>query len=163
MTAPAVTEMLARTFQAVHERQHGKEPSVARVVLAGDLVSCVLHDVVTDHERSLLRIGMEPEVRDARAVHSELHAAEHAEAIGALLDRPAVGWAIGFDPQENWTIVTLMLAARPRSPSLVVSHDARDAARATAEEARALRAESAQVRRQAQAAGAARRADRPLR
>lgn len=155
--------MLARTFRTVHERQHGKEPAVARVVLADDLVSCLLHDVLTDHERSLLRVGMEPEVRDARAAHSELHAAEHAEAIGALLDRPAVGWAIGFDPQENWTVVTLMLAARPRSPWLAVSHDARAAARATAEEARALRAESFQVRRRAQLAGVARRAARPLR
>ena len=55
---------VTRELVALHEQYHGREPATARVQMMGDdLLACILGDVYSDVEKTLI------DARDARTVY----------------------------------------------------------------------------------------------
>lgn len=65
---PQLTE-ISNTAVALHREHFGRGPGAAKTHLADNLVVCVLTDVFTPVERTLIDAGQEERVRETRAIH----------------------------------------------------------------------------------------------
>jgi uncharacterized protein YbcI len=68
----AVTEALV----GLHERYHGRRPKSARTrMLGGDLLACLLGEVYTDIEKTMIELQRQAMVHETRSAFQ--HAMEH--------------------------------------------------------------------------------------
>jgi uncharacterized protein YbcI len=65
---PALTE-ISNTAVALHREHFGRGPGAAKSHVSDNLVVCVLSDVFTPVERTLIEAGQEARVRETRAAH----------------------------------------------------------------------------------------------
>ena len=65
---PQLTE-ISNTAVALHREHFGRGPGAAKTHLADNLVVCVLTDVFTPVEKTLIDAGHEERVRETRAIH----------------------------------------------------------------------------------------------
>src|ERR1700709_2102799 len=65
---PALTE-ISNTAVALHREHFGRGPGAAKTHISDNLVVCVLTDVFTPVERTLIEAGQEARVRETRAGH----------------------------------------------------------------------------------------------
>src|SRR6201992_645023 len=72
---PALTE-ISNTAVALHREHFGRGPGAAKTHISNNLVVCVLTDVFTPFEKTLIEAGQEERVRETRAIHQS--ATEHA-------------------------------------------------------------------------------------
>ncbi len=67
---------------ALHERYHGREPATARTQMLGnDLLACLLGDVYTDVEKTMIELQRQASVHETRSAFQQ--AMEH-RFIGAV-------------------------------------------------------------------------------
>ena len=78
---PQLTE-ITNAAVALHREHFGRGPGAAKTHLTDNLVVCVLTDVFTPLERTLIDAGQETRVRETRAIH---HAATE-EAYKARME-----------------------------------------------------------------------------
>jgi uncharacterized protein YbcI len=64
----ALTE-ISNTAVALHREHFGRGPGAAKTHVSDNLVVCILTDVFTPVERTLIDAGQEERVRDTRAAH----------------------------------------------------------------------------------------------
>jgi uncharacterized protein YbcI len=67
-TPPPLTEV-SNTAVALHREHFGRGPGAAKTHIADNLVVCVLTDVFTPLEKTLIAAGQEERVRETRAIH----------------------------------------------------------------------------------------------
>ena len=60
---------LSNALVALHRKHYGRGPGAAKSFIADDLVVCVLSDVYTTVERTLVEAGKTDHVREARQLH----------------------------------------------------------------------------------------------
>jgi uncharacterized protein YbcI len=65
---PSLTE-ISNTAVALHREHFGRGPGAAKTHISDNLVVCVLTDVFTPVERTLIEAGQEDRVRETRAAH----------------------------------------------------------------------------------------------
>src|ERR1700709_2016571 len=65
---PALTE-ISNTAVALHREHFGRGPGASKTHISDNLVVCVLTDVFTPVERTLIEAGQEARVRETRAAH----------------------------------------------------------------------------------------------
>jgi uncharacterized protein YbcI len=65
---PTLTE-ISNTAVALHREHFGRGPGAAKTHVSDNLVVCVLTDVFTPVERTLIEAGQEDRVREVRAAH----------------------------------------------------------------------------------------------
>lgn len=65
---PTLTE-ISNTAVALHREHFGRGPGAAKTHVSDNLVVCVLTDVFTPVERTLIEAGQEDRVRETRAAH----------------------------------------------------------------------------------------------
>jgi uncharacterized protein YbcI len=65
---PSLTE-ISNTAVALHREHFGRGPGAAKTHISDNLVVCVLTDVFTPVERTLIDAGQEDRVRETRAAH----------------------------------------------------------------------------------------------
>jgi uncharacterized protein YbcI len=65
---PALTE-ISNTAVALHREHFGRGPGAAKTHVSDNLVVCVLTDVFTPVERTLIEAGQEARVRETRDAH----------------------------------------------------------------------------------------------
>ena len=65
---PQLTE-ISNAAVALHREHFGRGPGAAKTHVADNLVVCILTDVFTPVERTLIEAGQEARVRDTRAAH----------------------------------------------------------------------------------------------
>jgi uncharacterized protein YbcI len=75
---PQLTE-ISNTAVALHREHFGRGPGAAKTHVADNLVVCVLTDVFTPFEKTLIEAGSEELVREARAIHGA--ATEHVYKV----------------------------------------------------------------------------------
>jgi uncharacterized protein YbcI len=83
---PALTE-ISNTAVALHREHFGRGPGAAKTHVSDNLVVCVLTDVFTPVERTLIDAGQEERVRETRAVHRAATDAIYKERMEAVLGR----------------------------------------------------------------------------
>ncbi|HZO07452.1 MAG TPA: Na-translocating system protein MpsC family protein [Solirubrobacterales bacterium] len=64
----ALTE-ISNAMVALHREHFGRGPGAAKTILDGDVVVCVLTDVYTQVEKTLIEAGQVEHVRETRALH----------------------------------------------------------------------------------------------
>jgi uncharacterized protein YbcI len=60
---------ISNAMVALHREHFGRGPGAARTLVADGLIVCVLTDVYTTVERTLLKAGQVDHVREARLLH----------------------------------------------------------------------------------------------
>jgi uncharacterized protein YbcI len=65
---PQLTE-ISNAAVALHREHFGRGPGAAKTHVADNLVVCVLTDVFTPFEKTLIEAGEEERVRETRAIH----------------------------------------------------------------------------------------------
>jgi uncharacterized protein YbcI len=83
---PALTE-ISNTAVALHREHFGRGPGAAKTHISDNLVVCVLTDVFTPVERTLIDAGQEARVRETRAAHREATDAIYKERMEGVLGR----------------------------------------------------------------------------
>jgi uncharacterized protein YbcI len=83
---PALTE-ISNTAVALHREHFGRGPGAAKTHVSDNLVVCVLTDVFTPVERTLIEAGQEDRVRETRAAHRAATDAIYKERMEAVLGR----------------------------------------------------------------------------
>lgn len=83
---PALTE-ISNTAVALHREHFGRGPGAAKTHVSDNLVVCVLTDVFTPVERTLIEAGQEARVRETRAAHRAATDAIYKERMEAVLGR----------------------------------------------------------------------------
>jgi uncharacterized protein YbcI len=84
---PQLTE-LSNTAVALHREHFVRGPGAAKTHIADNLVVCVLTDVFTPFEKTLIEAGQEERVRETRAIHRAATEAVYKSRMEAVLGRP---------------------------------------------------------------------------
>jgi len=86
MARPALTE-ISNTAVALHREHFGRGPGAAKTHFSDNLVVCVLTDVFTPVERTLIEAGQESRVRETRAAHRAATDATYKARMEAVIGR----------------------------------------------------------------------------
>jgi uncharacterized protein YbcI len=84
---PRLTES-SNAAVALHREHFGRGPGAAKTHVTDNLVVCVLTDVFTPLERTLLDAGQETRVRETRALHHAATEGAYKARMEAVLGRP---------------------------------------------------------------------------
>jgi uncharacterized protein YbcI len=79
---------LSNTAVALHREHFGRGPGAAKTHIADNLVVCVLTDVFTPFEKTLIEAGQEERVRETRAIHRAATEGVYKSRMEAVLGRP---------------------------------------------------------------------------
>ena len=86
VSRPALTE-ISNTAVALHREHFGRGPGAAKTHVTDNLVVCILTDVFTPVERTLIDAGQEERVRDTRAAHRAATESIYKARMEAVLGR----------------------------------------------------------------------------
>jgi uncharacterized protein YbcI len=91
---------LSNAMVALHRRHYGRGPAAARSFLLDGMVLCVLSDVYTHVERTLLEAGQADRVRETRLLHQIAMENEYRATVEEVTGRRVAGFVstVGFDP-----------------------------------------------------------------
>jgi uncharacterized protein YbcI len=86
---PALTQ-ISNAAVALHREHFGRGPGAAKTHVSDNLVICVLTDVFTPVEKTLIEAGQEARVRDTRAAHraatDDVYKARMEAVLGRKVD-----------------------------------------------------------------------------
>jgi uncharacterized protein YbcI len=83
---PQLTE-ISNTAVALHREHFGRGPGAAKTHITDNLVVCVLTDVFTPFEKTLIDAGQEERVRETRAIHRAATEDVYKARMEAVLGR----------------------------------------------------------------------------
>lgn len=86
-TRPQLTE-ISNAAVALHREHFGRGPGAAKTHITDNLVVCVLTDIFTPLERTLLDAGQETRVRETRAIHHLATEAAYKARMETVLGQP---------------------------------------------------------------------------
>jgi uncharacterized protein YbcI len=117
-TRPQLTE-ISNTAVALHREHFGRGPGAAKTHVTDNLVVCVLTDVFTPLERTLIDAGQEVRVRETRAIHHVATEGAYKARMEAVLGCPVEAHmsTIHFNPDVAIDIFVLGDGADPASDS----------------------------------------------
>lgn len=84
---PQLTD-ISNAAVALHREHFGRGPGAAKTHVTDNLVVCVLTDVFTPLERTLLDAGQEARVRETRAIHRAATEDAYKGRMEEVLGRP---------------------------------------------------------------------------
>lgn len=83
----AVVE-LSNAMVALHREYMGRGPGAAKSFVTDEMVVCVLSDIYTAVERTLIRAGQFEHVRRTRGLHQEALEDEYKASVEEIMIRP---------------------------------------------------------------------------
>ncbi len=86
-TRPQLTD-ISNAAVALHREHFGRGPGAAKTHITENLVVCVLTDVFTPLERTLIDAGQEARVRETRAIHRAATEEDYKARMESVLGRP---------------------------------------------------------------------------
>ncbi len=91
---------LSNAMVAMHREHFGRGPGAAKSFLFDDMCLCVLSDVFTPVEKTLIRAGKVEHVRQTRNLHQLALEQEYKRHVEALTGRKVIAFvsAIHFEP-----------------------------------------------------------------
>lgn len=79
---------LSNAMVALHREYFGRGPGAAKSFINDEMVVCVLSDIYTAVERTLIKAGQAEHVRHTRALHQEALEGEYKARVEAIMGRP---------------------------------------------------------------------------
>jgi uncharacterized protein YbcI len=92
---PAPGPLLAEVTNAIvrlHSKHYGKGPTRSKSYLLDDVLICVMRDVFTPVERTLVEAGEEGKVREARLAFQDAMRERFTEEVERIVERRVVGF-----------------------------------------------------------------------
>jgi uncharacterized protein YbcI len=107
-TRPQLTE-ISNAAVALHREHFGRGPGAAKTHISDNIVVCVLTDVFTPPERTLIEAGQEERVRETRAIHHSATEDIYKSRMETVLGRPVTAHlsTIHVDPDVAVDIFVL--------------------------------------------------------
>jgi uncharacterized protein YbcI len=102
---------ISNMMVAMHREHFGRGPGAARTVVADGIVVCVLSDIYTQVEKTLIAAGQGDHVRQARALHLHALDGDYTGKLETIVGRPVEAFlgATHIDPDVS--VSTFLLAA----------------------------------------------------
>jgi uncharacterized protein YbcI len=96
----ALLTELSNAMVALHRAHFGKGPGAARALLVEDMVVCILSDIYTHVEKTLIRGGQIDRVRETRVLHQLAMEEEFRDPVERLTGRRVIAFVSGvhFEP-----------------------------------------------------------------
>lgn len=107
---PTLTE-ISNTAVALHREHFGRGPGAAKTHVSDNLVVCVLTDVFTPVERTLIEAGQEARVRETRAAHRAATDATYKARMEAVLGRPVEAHLSSINVEPDVAVDVFVLGA----------------------------------------------------
>jgi uncharacterized protein YbcI len=85
--SPALVE-LSNAMVALHRQYFGRGPGAAKSFVTEEMAVCVLSDIYTAVERTLIHAGQAEHVRRTRGLHQEALENEYKASVEKIMDRP---------------------------------------------------------------------------
>ncbi len=104
---------LSNAMVALHREHFGRGPGAAKSFINDEMVVCVLSDIYTAAERTLIAAGEAEHVRRTRTLHQEALEDEYKDSVGAIMRRPVEAFlsVVHVDPDMAVEIFRLGEAA----------------------------------------------------
>lgn len=111
---PLLAEV-TNTVVGLHSTHYGKGPTRSKSYLLDDVLVCVMRDVFTTVERTLIEAGGEDRVRETRLAFQDAMKDVFREAIERVMGRGVIGVTSQVLVEENVAIEVFVLAEEPVS------------------------------------------------
>jgi uncharacterized protein YbcI len=100
LTGGKLLTEISNAMVALHREHFGRGPGAAKTSFSDDLVVCVLSDIYTQVEKTLVRAGRIEHVRRTRMLHQEALEAEYREPVERVTGRKVNAFlsVVHFDP-----------------------------------------------------------------
>jgi uncharacterized protein YbcI len=99
----------SNTMVALHREHFGRGPAAARAFIADGFAVCVLTDVYTKVEQTLIEAGRLDHVRDTRLLHQESLEEEYKSAAEAVLGRRVIAFLSATHAEPDVEIEVCLL------------------------------------------------------
>lgn len=100
---------LSNAMVALHRQHFGRGPGAAKSYIVDDMVICVLTDIYTRVEKTLIEAGKRDHVRHTRQLHQQALADAFRDAVENTTDRKVNAFvsSVHFDPDVAFEIFLL--------------------------------------------------------
>jgi uncharacterized protein YbcI len=92
---PPLGPLLAEVTNAIvqlHSSHYGKGPTRSKSYLMDDVLMCVMRDVLTTVERTLVEAGEQSKVRETRLAFQDAMRDDFIDAVEQIVRRPVMGF-----------------------------------------------------------------------
>jgi uncharacterized protein YbcI len=88
LLGPAELEAVSEAMGALHERYHGRRPATVRTqMMDDDMLACLLGDVYTDVEKTMIEMQRKVMVHETRSAFQQAMGRRFIDAIERITDR----------------------------------------------------------------------------
>lgn len=101
---------LSNTMVSLHREHFGRGPGAAKAVVANEIVVCVLTDVFTPLERTLIDAGQFEQVRTTRTLHGVAVEDRYKSAVEGILGRTVDAYMSVVHVDPDVSVETFLLA-----------------------------------------------------
>jgi uncharacterized protein YbcI len=104
---------VSNALVSLHREHFGRGPSAAKSFVADDVVVCVLSDVYTQVERTLIAAGQIEHVRETRMLHQLALEDEYKAKVEAIVGRPVEAFLSVVHVDPDVAVEIFMLGDEP--------------------------------------------------
>jgi uncharacterized protein YbcI len=107
-----VVEM-SNAMVALHREYFGRGPSAAKSFVGEEMAVCVLSDIYTPVERTLIESGQAEHVRQTRGLHQKALKGHYKTTVEEILGRPVEAFMSVVHVEPDIAIEVFLLGDRP--------------------------------------------------
>jgi uncharacterized protein YbcI len=100
---------LSNLVVALHREHFGRGPGAAKSFASDGVVVCVLSDIYSPVEKTLIRAGQSAHVKQARALHAEALADVYKARVSEVLGRPVEVFLSSASVDPDVVVETFLL------------------------------------------------------
>jgi len=104
---------LSNAMVALHREYFGRGPGAAKSFINDEVVVCVLSDIYTAVERTLIAAGQDEHVRRTRGLHQEALEGEYKSSVEAIMGRPVEAFLSVVHVDPDVAVEIFMLGDPP--------------------------------------------------
>jgi uncharacterized protein YbcI len=106
----ALISQLSREIVQLHVRLYGRGPTKARSYLHSDYAVCILEEIFTTAERTLIEAGSQDHVRETREKFQDAVEAEFVSIVERITGRPVRVFLSQVDIEANLALEFFIFA-----------------------------------------------------
>jgi uncharacterized protein YbcI len=104
-----LTAAISNAIVGIHSKHYGKGPTKAKTYLIDDMVVCVMQDVFTTVERTLIEAGKGDLVREVRTTFQHSLRDEFRDVVRNILGREPRGFMSQVDCEADMAVEFFLL------------------------------------------------------
>jgi uncharacterized protein YbcI len=115
-TGGQVLAELSNAIVALHREHFGRGPGAARSFANDGVVVCVLTDIYSPVEKTLIRAGQSVHVKQARALHAEALEDVYKARVAEVMGRPVEVFLSAASVDPDLVVETFLLGKNGAEP-----------------------------------------------